>query len=107
MLAKPYPVSSPTSLPLIPTELHCIQISALEVLGAILENRLQPDFCLRIIYFVECIISRVASVYTLRFVVIRRPSVIHGLTKLYSDLILVPLMIYLLQWSWSSTRKPA
>ena len=33
MLAKPYPVSHPTSLPKIPNQLHCIQKSANEVLG--------------------------------------------------------------------------
>ena len=37
MLAKPYPVSGPTSLPQIPNQLHFVQKSAHEVLGAILE----------------------------------------------------------------------
>ena len=37
MLAKPYPVSGPTPLPQIPNQLHFIQKSAHEVLGAILE----------------------------------------------------------------------
>ena len=36
-LAKPYPVSGLTSLPQIPSQLHFIQTSAHEVLGAILE----------------------------------------------------------------------
>ena len=36
MLAKPYTVSGPTSLPQIPNQLHCIQRRAHEVLGAIL-----------------------------------------------------------------------
>ena len=36
MLAKPCPVSGPTSMPQIPNQLHCIQKSALEVLGTIL-----------------------------------------------------------------------
>ena len=36
MLAKPYPVSGPTPMPLIPNQLHCIQNSAHEVLGTIL-----------------------------------------------------------------------
>ena len=42
MLAKPYPVSAQASMPLIPSHLHGIDISAYEVLGAILEARLQP-----------------------------------------------------------------
>ena len=37
MLAKPYPVSSPTPLPQIPNQHHFIQKSAHEVLGATLE----------------------------------------------------------------------
>ena len=36
MLAEPYSVSGPTSLPQIPNQLHCIQKSAHEVLGTIL-----------------------------------------------------------------------
>ena len=36
MLAKPYPVSGPTPMPLIHNQLHCIQKSAHEVLGTIL-----------------------------------------------------------------------
>ena len=35
MPAKPYPVSGPTPLPQIPNHLHCIQMSAQEVLGTI------------------------------------------------------------------------
>ena len=65
MVAKPYPVSGPTPMPLIPNQLHCIQVNALEVLGAILEARLLPNFCFKIIYFVEGIVFRRASVYTL------------------------------------------
>ena len=66
ILAKPYPVPSPTPLPLIPNQLPCIQISAVEVLGAILEARLQPDFPFEIIYFNGCIVFRLASVYSLQ-----------------------------------------
>ena len=36
MLAKPYPVPNATPMPQIPNQLHCIQKSAHEVLGAIL-----------------------------------------------------------------------
>ena len=36
-LAKPYPVSGLTPMPQIPNQLHFIQKSAHEVLGAILE----------------------------------------------------------------------
>ena len=36
MLAEQYPVSGPPPLPQIPNQLHCIQRSAHEVLGAIL-----------------------------------------------------------------------
>ena len=44
MLAKPYPVSGPTPLPQIPNQLHFIQKSAHEVLGAILEASVMPVF---------------------------------------------------------------
>ena len=37
LLAKPYPVSGLTPMPQIPNQLHFIQKSAHEVLGAILE----------------------------------------------------------------------
>ena len=37
MLAKPYPVSGPTPIPHNPNQLHFIQKSAHEVLGATLE----------------------------------------------------------------------
>ena len=52
MLAKPYPVSRPTPLPQIPNQLHFIQKSAHEVLGAILKALVMPvvtknhTFCL-------------------------------------------------------------
>ena len=36
MLAKPYPVFGPPPLPQIPNQLHCIQMSAHEVLGTLL-----------------------------------------------------------------------
>ena len=38
MVAKPYPVSDPTPMPLIPKLLHCNQKSAHEVLGSILRT---------------------------------------------------------------------
>ena len=65
MLAKPYPVSGPTPMPLIPNQLHCMSKGAHEVLGTIFEARLMPVFSFKIIYFVECIVFRLASVYTL------------------------------------------
>ena len=44
LLAKPYPVSGLTSIPQIPNQLHFIQRSAHEVLGAILEAWVWPVF---------------------------------------------------------------
>ena len=44
MLAKPYPVSGPTYLPLIPNQLYCMSKCAHEVLGTILDARLMPLF---------------------------------------------------------------
>ena len=38
MLAKQYPLSSPTPMPQIPNQLHCIQKSAHEVFGTILRT---------------------------------------------------------------------
>ena len=38
MLPKPYTVSGPSSLPQIPNQLHCVQKSALGMLGTILGN---------------------------------------------------------------------
>ena len=38
VLAGPYPVSGPPSLPQIANQLHCIQMSAHEVLGTILRT---------------------------------------------------------------------
>ena len=64
MLAKPYPLSGPTPMPLLPHQLRRIQISALEVIGAILEARLQPELRFKSIFFVECIVFRLASAFT-------------------------------------------
>ena len=61
MLAKPDPVSGPAPMPLIPHQLRRIQISVLEVIGAILDARLHPELRLNSIYFVECIVFRLAS----------------------------------------------
>ena len=47
MLDKPYPVSGPPSMPLIPNLLHCIQDSAHEVLGTILGTCTMPVFTLK------------------------------------------------------------
>ena len=49
MLTRSYPVSGPTAMPLIPNQFHCIQISAHEVLGAIVEARLQPVVSFKIV----------------------------------------------------------
>ena len=44
MLAKPYPVSGPTSMPQIPKQLHTIQRSAHEVLETLLGTWVMSGF---------------------------------------------------------------
>ena len=46
-LAKPYPVSRRTPMPLIPNQLHCMSICAHEVLWPILGTRLMPVFTIK------------------------------------------------------------
>ena len=54
MLAKPYLVSGPTYLPLIPKQLHCMSNCAHEVLGTILGARLMPIFTIKsIVLFIH------------------------------------------------------
>ena len=52
MLAKPYPISSLTPIPLIPNLLHCIRKNAHEVLGTILGTPVTSVLIHKIIYFV-------------------------------------------------------
>ena len=47
MLAKPYPVSGPTYLPLIPNQLHCMSKGAHEVLGTIFVARRMSVFFIK------------------------------------------------------------
>ena len=49
MLAKPYPVPDPTTLPLIPNQLHCMSSCAHEVLRTICGARLMPIFTIKAI----------------------------------------------------------
>ena len=54
MLAKPYHVSGPTYLPLIPNQLHCMSNCAHEVLGTICGARLMPVFTIKsIVLFIH------------------------------------------------------
>ena len=48
MLARPYPVSGPTYVPLIPSHVHCMSRYAHEVLAPILEVRLVSVFTQKI-----------------------------------------------------------
>ena len=52
MLAKPYPVSGPTYLPLTPNQLHCMSTYAHVVLETISKARLMPIFT----YEINCFI---------------------------------------------------
>ena len=52
MLPKPYPVSGPIYLPLIPNQLHCMSKCGHEVLRTILGSRLMPIFTYKISCFV-------------------------------------------------------
>ena len=47
MLATPYPVSGPTYMPEIPSQLHCMSKGAHEVHGTIFEARLISPFTIR------------------------------------------------------------
>ena len=47
MLAKPYPVSGPTYLPHIHSQLHCMSKGAHEVLGTIFVARLMSVFIIK------------------------------------------------------------
>ena len=78
--SNPYPVSGPTPMPLIPNQHHRIQISALEMIEAILE------LCMK---FVECIVFTLASAVTLhlllsaashRYIAFQNYSVIRSLS---------------------------
>ena len=53
ILAKPYPVSDPAYLPLIPNQLHCMSHCAHGVLGTILGARLMPFFTYKTNCFVH------------------------------------------------------
>ena len=54
MLAKPYPVSGPANLPLIPNQLHSMSTCAHEVLGTILGAELMPVFTIKsIVLFIN------------------------------------------------------
>ena len=52
MMAKPYPVSGPSYLPQIPSQLHCMSKCAHEVLETILGARLMPRFRYKIQRFI-------------------------------------------------------
>ena len=52
MMARRYPLSGPTYLPLIPKQLHCMSKCAHEVVGTILEARLMPALTNKINCFV-------------------------------------------------------
>ena len=62
MLAKPYRVSGPIHLLLIPNQLHCMSKCAHEVLGTSFEARLMPVLTYKINHFV--IISLKLCIWT-------------------------------------------
>ena len=47
MLATLYPVSGPTYLPKIPSQLHCMSKEARELLGTMFEHRLMSAFLIK------------------------------------------------------------
>ena len=103
MLAKPYPVFGPTYMPQIPNLLHCMSKGAHEVLGTVLVARLMLVFTIKsfVLSICHCIF---VFKHALSFC---SPFVIHWISKLFIDSIIILFTLYLLLWSCFPTTKPA